>query len=77
MTNDQTEVWNKLRGYVIDTWGNKCYYNDRGELHRENGPAIEGNNTMWFLSGELLQQHEYKAALRNLRIKQGEIKCQT
>ena len=25
----------------VDKWGARCYYNTNGQLHRENGPAIE------------------------------------
>ena len=28
----------------IEGYGNKCYYNDKGQLHREDGPAVEYTN---------------------------------
>jgi len=37
----------------IDRDGNRLWYNDEGELHRENGPAFEGTNGVkwWFRDG--------------------------
>ena len=39
----------------IDSDGNKYWYNAKGELHREDGPAVEwadGSN-YWFINGKL------------------------
>jgi len=38
----------------IDRDGNRHWYNDEGELHRENGPAFEGVNGYkeWHINGE-------------------------
>jgi len=39
---------------VIDQQGNKFWYNDRGERHREDGPAIEGadGSKWWYINNE-------------------------
>ena len=40
----------------IDENGNKCWYNDKGDLHRENDlPALElvSGDKHWFLNGEM------------------------
>jgi hypothetical protein len=38
-----------------DEYGNKCWYNDNGELHRIDGPAVEwGNgNRYWYFNNKL------------------------
>jgi len=38
---------------VIDEYGDKRWYNDHGELHREDGPAIEwvNDSKMWYVNG--------------------------
>ena len=38
----------------IDTVGNKRWYNQNGELHREDGPAIEYTNgdKSWYQNGK-------------------------
>lgn len=36
---------------IVDKWGNKHWENEKGEFHRENGPAIEwknGDKEWWF-----------------------------
>jgi hypothetical protein len=39
----------------IDDYDNKKWYNDKGELHNTNGPAIIWNNgdKYWLINGEL------------------------
>lgn len=39
----------------IDDDGDKCWYDEYGNFHRENGPAIEGANgdKSWLIRGEL------------------------
>jgi hypothetical protein len=38
---------------VIDAQGNKCWFNERGQLHRLDGPAIEwwDGLTSWWVNG--------------------------
>ena len=38
----------------VDKYGNIYYYNDKNQLHREDGPAIEYSNgtKYWFLNGK-------------------------
>jgi len=40
---------------VIDEYGTKHWYNDRGEFHRVDGPAIEHANgdKEWYINGKL------------------------
>jgi len=40
---------------VIDEYGTKHWYNDRGEFHREDGPAVEyaSGNKEWWINGNL------------------------
>lgn len=40
--------------FVIDKWGNKIWRNSLGQLHREDGPAIEYANGFktWYLNGK-------------------------
>ena len=39
---------------VVETDGTVCYYNHEGELHREDGPAVEDANgdRWWYLNGQ-------------------------
>ena len=38
----EQEVFDALKYRIeVDKWGARCYYNTDGQLHRENGPAIE------------------------------------
>jgi hypothetical protein len=39
----------------IDVLGSKCWYNNKGELHREDGPAIESTygTKRWYIHGKL------------------------
>jgi hypothetical protein len=44
---------NKSR-YEIDRYGNKCWFNEEGKLHRTDGPAVEwgvGINKQWWVNG--------------------------
>ena len=40
----------------IDDDGSRFWYNDDGLLHREDGPAVEGNNGYrgWYENGDLI-----------------------
>ena len=37
----------------IDKNGNRMWFNEKGEYHRENGPAVEYNNggKCWYING--------------------------
>ena len=39
----------------IDSEGNKCWFNNDVELHREDGPAIEyaDGSTYWYVNGKI------------------------
>jgi len=39
---------------VVETDGTVCHYNRAGELHREDGPAVEDANgdRWWYLDGQ-------------------------
>ena len=39
----------------IDDYGNTFWYNEKGKLHRENGPAIEwsGGSKRWYINDKL------------------------
>lgn len=43
---------------VINEYGSKHYYNDKGHLHREDGPAIINNNGEyeWHIDNEIVLQ---------------------
>ncbi len=52
--------------------GNKEWYKN-GELHRENGPAIEwsGGNKDWYVNGQFCEdKEEFKEELKAYRAKQ-------
>jgi hypothetical protein len=40
--------------YVIAEAGSKCWYNDKGQLHRDDGPAAElrSGNKYWCINGK-------------------------
>jgi len=39
----------------IDEWGNRYWYNEKGQLHRENGPAIEWwtGHKWWYINDRM------------------------
>jgi hypothetical protein len=43
----------------IDSGGNKYWYNDDGQLHREDGPAMEfaNGNKVWKTNGKLHREN--------------------
>ena len=53
---------------VVDQHGSRLYYNQDGELHRENGPAIEwaDGDCWWFLSGIRYNYTQYLAEKKSL-----------
>ena len=56
----------------IDSAGHKRWYQN-GELHRENGPAIErpDGGKRWFLDGKELTEDEFDLHLFQLWLKTG------
>lgn len=48
---------------VIDNAGGTGYYNNKNELHREHGPAIErvDGSKEWHIDGERLTEEEFLA----------------
>ena len=39
---------------IVDEYGTIRYYNDEGQLHKEDGPAIEYSNgeKFWYINGK-------------------------
>lgn len=51
----EQEVFDALRYRVeVDSYGNRCYYDTNGQLHRTDGPAIEyaDGSKSWYQNGE-------------------------
>ena len=46
---------------IIDSDGNKLWYNDVGQIHREDGPAFEAVNGSkeWWLNGKQYTEEEF------------------
>ena len=52
----EQEVFDAVKYRIeVDKWGARCYYNTNGQLHRENGPAIEyvDGHKEWWQNGQL------------------------
>jgi hypothetical protein len=45
--------------HIVDLLGNEYWYNDNGDRHREDGPAIERCNgdRFWYLNGKLHREN--------------------
>ena len=43
----------------VDEEGTRCYYNSAGELHRDDGPAVEyeDGHVEWYQNGRLHRNH--------------------
>ena len=54
----------------VDEHGTIRYRNELGQLHREDGPAIEygDGNKLWYLSGEELTEQEFNDLLLRKRL---------
>ncbi len=52
----------------IDDYGNKYHYNDKGQLHREDGTAIEWANgtKSWYINGKELSEEEFNNRLKSM-----------
>ena len=46
---------------IIDSDGTKRWYNDVGQYHREDGPAVElaNGSKQWYLNGKKYTEEEY------------------
>ena len=56
---------------TIDKWGNKRWLLPNGDLHREDGPAIEfyDGDKVWFLNNIKYFEQEYKKKMRLKKLK--------
>jgi len=45
----------------IDKRGTNCYYNEDGEFHRIDGPAIEyaDGDKSWYIEGQIYSEEEF------------------
>jgi hypothetical protein len=56
---------------TIDKYGTKEWRLPSGELHRENGPAVEWSNgdKWWYLNGMNYTEQDYKYKTRSIKLK--------
>ena len=66
--SDQDRVWYILKGYEI-----KYGFTLRGwflnnRLHREDGPAVEGDDgyVLWYLNGKSMTEEEHRIAINEM-----------
>jgi hypothetical protein len=61
--SDEQMMWYILKGYTIDVdvFGNREWWRN-GQLHREDGPAIEyaSGNRYWYLNDRLMTEEEHR-----------------
>ena len=68
---------NTMSRLTIYKDGNRRWYNEKGQLHRLNGPAIEFNNgnKFWYINGKLhrekgpaseYNEEEYNVEINNI-----------
>ena len=64
---------NKLSKEIcqIDEYGTKVYYNAYGQIHREDGPAIEylNGDKEWYLNGMEHTEQEFNNFFLKKRLK--------
>ena len=55
----------------VDEYGNICYYNEQGQLYREDGPAVEyaDGTKVWYLNGEEYSEQEFNNLILKKRLK--------
>jgi hypothetical protein len=55
---------------ITDSSGDKYWRLPNGDLHREDGPAIEGsnNNKYWYINGINYTEQEYKIEMRSRKL---------
>ena len=53
---------------IIDSDGTKKWFNKQGQIHREDGPAVEYNNgdKSWWLNGKQYSEEDFLKALDQL-----------
>ena len=59
LTQEQLQMWDILKStYVIDEFGNKRWYNEAGQRHRDNDlPAVEyaDGSKFWHQNGTFIK----------------------
>ena len=52
---------------TVDYFGTKCWYNEQGQRHREDGPAIEwaDGTKYWHINGKELTEAEFNARTKS------------
>ena len=64
----EQEVFDALKYRIeVDKFGTWGYYNSAGELHRDDGPAVEwaDGNEFWYINGWLMSEAEFKLAVKS------------
>ena len=64
------EVFEALKYHVeVDVYDTRRYYNSAGELHREDGPAIEyaDGPVLWYLHGKQYSKTRFYQQLNFLK----------
>lgn len=67
--SSQEDVYTALKyRVVVDANGTRCCYNHRGDLHREDGPAIVWcNNTHeWYYKGVRYEKSDYDSIIAGI-----------
>ena len=56
---------------IVDKNGAIFYLNDKGQLHREDGPACEYSNgyKVWYLNGKFIDCKDQEEFLRLFKMK--------
>ena len=63
-TMSEQAVFDALKYRVeVDIYGNRWYYNPANQLHRTDGPAVEGcdGHREWRLNGVELAEQQYSS----------------
>ena len=62
------ELYSALKYRVeVDQYGTRRYYNNKGEMHREDSPAVEWvSYKEWWLKGVQYTEQGYHAQLKTL-----------
>ena len=52
---------------TVDDYGTKCWYNEQGQRHREDGPAIEWADGAkeWHINDKRLTEAEFNARTKS------------
>ena len=65
----EQEVFDALKYRIeVDSSGTRWYYNSAGQLHRDEGPAVECTNgyKRWFIHGVEMTEAEFNQAVKLL-----------